>query len=348
MTADMGFNGWEISYGIIPWLQMCAQHGLIKRVGGVLIPVPEKEINYLGDAGPVTGEFLVALLTLMAHREGELGDALADGACYAADRLFGGRGKPLLNHIYPRHFGQTSHWNGHWGTGGNVYFPFWLMPVLQWCVDTRDPASDSTHQYTEHVLEHFPVHGPKRGPLTFEQARHVCAKVYGNEECCNPELAYEQPETKALPAIFHHNRAMLVESLVLCDREHTRVFSMESEDRAADTALMSKLFSAVTGHETSEVALDAGGERVFNLLRALDIRDYGRGRAEDWKVAQSLTHPAFTDGVELDLDQFAPMLDRYYALRGWNEASGYPTRAKLHELGLEDVADGLERVGKLG
>ena len=348
MTADMGFNGWEISYGIIPWLQMCRQHGLIERIDGVEIPVPEQEINYLRDAGPVTGEFLVTLLRIMANREGELGDALADGACYAADRLFGGQGRPLLNHIYPRHFGQTNHWNAHWGTGGTVYFPFWLVPVLQWCVDTRDPASDSTHQYTEHVLDYFPEHGPKRGPLTFEEARHVCAKVYGDPECCNPNIAYEHPDAKVLPAIFHHNRAMIVESLVLCDREHTRVFSMESAERTADTALMSKLFSAATGLETSEAELDQAGERVFNLLRAIDIRDFGRSRKEDWEVAQSLTHPAFTDQVCLDLGQFAPMLERYYERRGWNPANGFPTRARLEALGLKDIADGLEAKGKLG
>ncbi|MBM3190571.1 MAG: hypothetical protein FJZ90_17875, partial [Chloroflexi bacterium] len=348
MTADYGLNGWEISYGMIPWLQMCRQHGLIDRIDGVEIPVPEAEIENLRDAANVSGEFLVTLLRLIARREGELGDALADGACYAAEKLFGGRGAPLLSRIYPRHFGQTNHWNGHWGTGGNVYFPFWLMPILQWCVDTRDPASDSTHQYTEHVLEYFPEHGPKRGPLTLEQARLVCARVYGVADACDPTIAYDQPETKALPAIFHHNRAMIVESLVLCDRENTRVFSMDTEDHVADTALMSKLFSASTGFETSEAELDIAGDRVFNLLRALDIRNHDRSRAVDWQVALSLTQPAFTDSIVLDLAQFAPMLERYYELRGWNPANGYPTRAKLDALGLGDVAGELERIGRLG
>jgi len=65
-------------------------------------------------------------------------------------------------------------------------------------------------------------------------------------------------------------------------------------------------------------------------------------------VAESLTQPAFTDGVVLDLERFAPMLDTYYRLRGWNPANGYPTRAKLEELGLAEVADTLEGEGKLG
>ena len=41
------------------------------------------------------------------------------------------------------------------------------------------------------------------------------------------------------------------------------------------------------------------------------------------------------------------MLDEYYRLRGWNE-QGVPTREKLRELGIEDVADSLERSGAYG
>ena len=348
MTSDFGLNGWEISYGIIPWLQMCRQHGLIDRIDGIEIPIPQKLIENLEDAAPVTGEFLNMLIHKIAFREGEIGDALADGACYAGERLFGGKGAPLLDRIYPRRFGQTNHWNGHWGTGGSPYFPFWLVPVLQWCVDSRDPASDSTHQFTEHVLRYLPEHGPNRGPLTFEEARAVCEKVYGTPDVCDPTPTYDKPEARALPAIFHHNRGMLVESLVLCDREHTRVFSMQTEDRKADTALMAKLYSACTGHETSEQELDRGGERVFNLLRAIDIRNHDRSRETDEAVAKSLTFPAFTDGVVLDLEKFRPMLDRYYELRGWNPANGWPTRAKLEALDLGDIANGLQAVGKLG
>ena len=348
MTSDFGINGWEISYGMIPWLQMCKQHGLIDEIDGIEIPVPDKPVENLDDAGPVSGELVAALLHKIAYREGELGDALAEGSCYAAERLFDGKGVPLLDHIYPRHFGQTNHWNGHWGTGGRPYFPFWLVPVIQFCVDTRDPASDSVHQYTEHVLRHLPEHGPHKGALTADEARAVCEQVYGNPDCWDPSFTYDQPDTKVLPAIFHHNRGMLVESLVLCDRENTRVFSMASEDRKADTAMMSKLFSAVTGHETSERELDQSADRVFNLLRAIDIRNSGRSRSDDDAVAASMTFPSFVDGVALDLEQFMPMMDRYYEMRGWNPANGWPTRAKLEELGLDDIADELEALGKLG
>jgi len=348
MVADLGINGWEFNYGIIPWLQMCRQHGLIDSIDGLEIPVPDHPVVYNRDSGQITAKFGRMLLRKIAYQEDDLARSLSKGACYAGYELFGGKGAPLLDYIYPRHWGQTNHWNGHWGTGGNIYFPFWLTPILQWCVDVRDPASDSTHQYAEHFLQYIPKHGPHEGPLDMETARAVCAAVYGEPDACNPEYTYDKPDTKAKPAIFHHNRGMIVESLVLCDREHTRVFSQLSPDKKADTALMSRLFSAATGFETSEEVLDRAGDRVFNMIRAIDIRNHDRCRDVDWQVAEGLTHPAFTDGVQLDLEQFGPMLNRYYELRGWNPENGYPTREHLSSLGLDDVADELESLGKLG
>ena len=229
-----------------------------------------------------------------------------------------------------------------------MYYPWWLPPILQWCVDTRDPANDSTHQWTEHVQNYLPQSGPNRGPFSLEKVRAVCAKVYGNPDVGDPAFEYDPPETKAIPAIWHHNRGMIVDSLVLCDYEHTRVFSMLSEDGAADTAMMSKLFSISTGIETSEQQLDKAGERIFNLLRAIDIRNYDRGRKIDEQTIDGFMYPGKDDGVMLDRDKFLKLLDKYYEIRNWNERNGWPTRAKLEELGLKEVADELETIGKLG
>ena len=168
LTSDLGLNGWETSFGVIAWLQMCKQQGLVDTFDGIEIPVPDKELTGVWDIARYPPEFSNALLHKMAYREGELGDALADGACYAAQRLFGGRGLPLLDRIYPRRMGQTSHWNAHWLQG--VAFPYMLVPLLQWCVDTRDPASDSTHGYAQHMLTYLPDTGRDGGGVTLEQA----------------------------------------------------------------------------------------------------------------------------------------------------------------------------------
>lgn len=347
ITSDYGLNGWEIAYGIIPWLQMCKQHGLIDNIDGLDIPIPNEPLKYLKDTAPHSSEFIHKLVHIMAFREGELGDALSDGACYAANRLFGGKGIPLLDRIYPRHCGQTEHWAGHWGPGGAVYWPWWLPPVLQWCIDTRDPANDSTHQWTEHVQPYMPQSGPHKGPFTMEKVKAVCAKVYGNPDVCDLAYEYDPPELKAIPAIWHSHRGMIVDSLVLCDREHTRVFSMLSEDGAADTAMMSKLFSLCTGFEVSEKELDRAGERIWTQMRAIDVRNFGRDRAVDESTLDGFMHPGKDDGVVLDREKFSKLLDKYYELSGWEITNGCPSRKRLEELGIGDVADQLRSIGKL-
>ena len=116
----------------------------------------------------------------------------------------------------------------------------------------------------------------------------------------------------------------------------------------ADTTLMSKLFSASTGYDLSEKELDRAGERIWNLLRAIDVRNFERNRAIDESTIDGFMYPGKDDGVILDREKFLKLLDRYYELSGWTISNGWPTRARLEELGLGDVADGLERVGKPG
>ena len=181
-----------------------------------------------------------------------------------------------------------------------------------------------------------------------EKARAVCAKIYGNQDVCDPAYEYEPPELKVIPAIWHSHRAMIVDSLVLCDREHSRVFSMLSEDGSADTGLMSKLLSLSTGCDISEKELDRAGERIWNQLRAIDVQNFGRNRAIDESTIDGFMYPGKDDGVMLDREKFLKLLDKYYELSGWNRTNGCPTRAKLEELSLGDVADELELSGKLG
>ena len=43
--------------------------------------------------------------------------------------------------------------------------------------------------------------------------------------------------------------------------------------------------------------------------------------------------------MPIDLSKFEMLKDRYYRSRGWDVGTGRPTRGKLEELGLKDVAD---------
>ena len=84
------------------------------------------------------------------------------------------------------------------------------------------------------------------------------------------------------------------------------------------------------------------GERVFNVERAFSCRE-GMGRKEDHLVGKWVDGPVPSGpfkGDTIDPVKWEGMLDEYYRLRGW-DSNGVPTRKKLTELGLKDVADKL-------
>jgi aldehyde:ferredoxin oxidoreductase len=51
-------------------------------------------------------------------------------------------------------------------------------------------------------------------------------------------------------------------------------------------------------------------------------------------------------GKAVDREKFERLLDEYYDLRGWDKATGFPTRIKLEELGLGCVIEGLQDIVK--
>ena len=52
-------------------------------------------------------------------------------------------------------------------------------------------------------------------------------------------------------------------------------------------------------------------------------------------------------GAILSRDTIDKLLDEYYELRGWDKKTGLPTKEKLIELGLDDIANDLFEQGKL-
>jgi aldehyde:ferredoxin oxidoreductase len=53
-------------------------------------------------------------------------------------------------------------------------------------------------------------------------------------------------------------------------------------------------------------------------------------------------------GEVLHREKWDQMLDDYYELHGWDKETGWQTRQGLRGLGLEEVAEQLDRAGKLG
>ncbi|MBI3040981.1 MAG: hypothetical protein HYY80_04965, partial [Chloroflexi bacterium] len=185
-------------------------------------------------------------------------------------------------------------------------------------------------------------------------------KFWGSELAAD----FSTYEGKALAAKRIQDRQYAKESLILCDFTWPITRARYAEDRVGDSAIESKLVSAVTGREIDESGLYQLGERVLNLHRAIFAREGHRGRESDTLPEPCYTVPLETDsrnpeclvpgeggqaitkkGTVIDREQFEKLKDEYYELRGWDVASGRQTEAKLEELKLGDITEDLRQRG---
>jgi len=91
-----------------------------------------------------------------------------------------------------------------------------------------------------------------------------------------------------------------------------------------------------TGWHTTFFELMKAGERRINMMRQLNAR---RGFTRDHDRLPDRVFTPLPDGpsqgLHVDRDAFARMLDAYYGFMGWDQKTGNPTRGKLMELGLD-------------
>jgi len=105
---------------------------------------------------------------------------------------------------------------------------------------------------------------------------------------------------------------------------------------------------AVTGWDVSLYELMQVGARRLNMLRAFNARE-GIGREFDTLPEKFFDVPLSggpSNGYRVDRERWAQAREAYYAMCGWDSATGYPTRATLESLGIGWVAEKMkERKG---
>ena len=101
---------------------------------------------------------------------------------------------------------------------------------------------------------------------------------------------------------------------------------------------------AATGWDIDAQEIMRIGERATNLARAFNVRE-GFTRQDDVlpeRLHQPLENGALA-GAAIPKAEFENALTQVYQLKGWDPQTTAPTRAKLRELGIEWVADLLEK-----
>lgn len=102
------------------------------------------------------------------------------------------------------------------------------------------------------------------------------------------------------------------------------------------------LFNAATGAGLEYAEFVLAGERLMNLDRAFNVREGYRRRDDKPPPRMATEDVPYFGYPKLGPEIFEPMLDEYYQANGWNLTTSIPTRNKLEELGLGDVADQLD------
>ena len=310
-----GLNHWEMTLGFggikDSWFNLCHEAGVLT----------DEDFGMPFD--PYSADFWLEIIRKIAYREG-IGDVLAEGVTRAADLL--GKGHEYLTHVA---HGYQTHWDGHlFGdhVPGVPVWPYWLVSALMWATDSRDPL---VHGYGQEITRL----GRK---MSLEAMKQAAKRVYGSEDAVAPESEYQW---KAWPSIWHQNRLAIKDSLLVCDQLFPLIYHASREDGYADVEAESRLYSLATGNEMDWVELDDAGSRIYNLERAIMVRE-GRNRGID-EEATAYFHKPDPRGHTVEKDMFRAMFTEFYELRGWDPETGWPKRSTLEEADLPEVADSL-------
>jgi aldehyde:ferredoxin oxidoreductase len=327
---------------LILWLIDCCKEGLIdeKKTG---LP--------LSQAGSL--EFIEKLTSLISSREG-FGDALARGMLYAANSI-GDRAVTLMN----RHVATRSY-------EARDYDPrLFLTTAIFYATEPRRPINQLHGVSMLLMTWLLGVRGMAGAFFTTEDFREAAARYWGSIQAAD----FSTYEGKALAAKKIQDRCYVKESLILCDLAWPMMSVNYPVDHVGDPTMESQIYSAITGRKTDEPGIAKIGERICNLQRAIHLRQGWGGRKEDrildyyhdepLKQGDVFFNPeAIIPGPDgknisklgcvVERNDFEKLKTEYYMLRGWGTDTGFPTKSRLTELELGDIAGELAERQLLG
>jgi len=190
-----------------------------------------------------------------------------------------------------------------------------------------------------------PAFAPGRTP---EHIAKYCRRLLVAEEAIN-RICYSPTEFNIARLIKYAEDWYSVYSLLgICVRQPVM---MSYDPQAA-----AQLYTSATGIDITPEELSKAGERAWNILKAANVRE-GFTRKDD-RFPDKFFEPLKSGDKEIRLMNYSrtkeltrgdvkKMFDDYYDERGWDIEKGIPTRKKLEDLDLKDVAIDLEKRGFL-
>jgi aldehyde:ferredoxin oxidoreductase len=316
---------------LINWLNLCYQAGILSDSDSGL------PLSKMGST-----EFIDTLIKKISYREG-FGDILAQGTLKAAEYV-GQESQNLFNQseVITR------------ASETNDYDPRYILPHALLYATEPKRVIQTLHAIAFPLRRWVNWHNGLEGAFLSTEILQGIAEDYWGSRAAVDFSTYEG---KALAAKRIQDYNYAKDSLILCDMIWP-IHQVQSIDPAIRCgSLESRIVSAITGRELDEADLLKIGERVFNLQRMIMLRDGWPGRKGDvlldYLHEEPLEGVYFTpeglapgkdgqiisrNGMVVDRTEFEEMKSEYYTLRGWDVASGVPTKTTLEELNLGDIA----------
>jgi aldehyde:ferredoxin oxidoreductase len=271
----------------------------------------------------------------VAYREGNLGNLLADGVSEAS-RKIGKGSESIAPHVKGKAYLQrdpkiqalmwslgflTSPRGGDWLRLHNV----WELAFLPEKRDTylQFIGKNCTEMYEEALRLLDMPEDLKKG-------------IFGDPPKVDVGWI-KNTQGKALFSVWTENFVSVFNSLVTCMFGAATQFLLVGFGPSTYCEILNK----ITGWEMTYDELMEVGERVFNLQRLFNYRLKGWDHKSDtWgdKRVYETAKMGIFRGKEVPWDD---MLQEYYQVRGWSK-KGLPTRDKLIQLKLGDIADLLD------
>jgi aldehyde:ferredoxin oxidoreductase len=195
------------------------------------------------------------------------------------------------------------------------------------------------------------------GFLTTEKLQQLAQTFWGDKLAADMTSI----DKKGAAAVLNQNRCYAMENMIFCDWFWPIDYTANRETGVGDPTLESRLFSSLTGVDMNPEDYLRTGERCVNLCRAIYLREGRRGRIDDTLEEFNFTAPlekqdppiglfnpeffvpdgkgelVSRKGAVVDRKDFEKVMDEYYAVRGWDVATGLQKRETLEKLELEEL-----------
>lgn len=186
----------------------------------------------------------------------------------------------------------------------------------------------------------IPMHDPRQttgSAISYATGSRGACHLRGNYYAIDLGGAINEINVKAMPRFQSEGKAPMAARLQ--DLRDVSDSITICKFAAVSATMMTDMLNAVTGWDYSVADLVKIGERSVNLKRAIS-NIMGVTRADDNlpRIASAPLDAGSTAGKSPDMDV---MLKEYYDYRKWDWDSGKPSKEKLVELGLGDVAKDL-------